>query len=700
MHKKIILQTLVLVLIAGCGPDPRRTAESLSDESAKTWPHPVPCRIEDGANPDLFIMTLGNVETPLAQGTFDPVRDRVVLHDGGVKENYYRDTLGIKNYKPIDKTHFPLPPSGWCTWYFYYSRINEDEVRRNAKWIAEHLRPYGAQYVQIDDGWQGDGGQNGGRDWSQVRPSTFPDGMENLAEYIKSLDLTPGIWIAPHGQSNPDVVKANPNVFLLKPDGTSASETWEGKFLVDPTTEASEAYMMDLFEKLCDWGYEYFKIDGQPIVVDEYARKQEFMKNPGKDNVTLYRQTLDWIRSTIGPERYLLGCWGMPVEGIGIMDGSRTAGDIVLGWRGGFMLALRAAQRSYFLHNIAWYNDPDVFVLRSPLTYPQAQAWATLQGLTGVALMGTDRMEDLSEPRVELMRRIYPAVDIRPLDLFEVKNNKRIWDLKVSHLDRRYDVVGLFNYDQEQRETMYLKWADLGLSAEQPIHVYDFWNRDYLGAWETGMVVDVDPTSCRVLTLLPDNGQIRLISTSRHITQGWVDLKEVRFDPAASAWSGTSEIIANDPYELRFAFPKGKNFVVKSAAAKDGRRPLAVEIENRQGWAAVRILADAAGTADWTVTFEPADFYPFPTSHPERVRVEQTGPGTARATWREQYWLNNGYRVYLDGQLLGYTPKAMFPLSGLEPGVEYTVEVETTWEDGTVSKERARRQFTLDPENP
>ena len=219
----------------------------------------------------------------------------------------------------------------------------------------------------------------------------------------------------------------------------------------------------------------------------------------------------------------------MPVEGIGIMNGSRTMGDIVLGWEGGFMLAMRATLQDYYLHNIAWYNDPDVFILRSPLPYPQAQAWATIQGLTGVALMGTDRLDDLSEPRVELMRRIYPAVDIRPLDLFKVENDKRIWDLKINHLNRHYDVVGLFNYDQDKRDPMYIKWAELGLPEDKPVHAYDFWNQDYLGAWEVGMMVDVDPASCRVLSLLPDNSQIQLVSTNRHITQGWVDLKKIQF---------------------------------------------------------------------------------------------------------------------------------------------------------------------------
>jgi hypothetical protein len=671
-------------------------------QTKTSWPHPIPCRIQDGNNPDLFVMTLGDVNTTLAQGIYDPVKDQVNLKDGTIKEHYYRDTLGVAYYKPIDKTHFPLPPSGWCTWYYYYPRITAKEVKRNAKWISENLKDYGARFVQIDDGWQGSGGREGGRDWSTVNPERFPDGMADVASYIKSVGLTPGIWLAPHGQSNEAVVKQNPNVFLLKPDGTSASETWEGRFLLDPTTPETHVYLKALFTKLCDWGYGYFKIDGQPIVVEEYSKKKSFMKNPEDDTNGLYRKTLESIRQTIGPDRYLLGCWGIPLEGVGIMNGSRTGGDIVLGW-GGFQVALRAVMQYYYQHNIVWYADPDVMVLRSPLTMEQARVWATLQGLTGQALMATDRMMDLSEDRVEMLRRVYPAVDIRPLDLFPSERNKRIWDLKVNHLGRRYDVVGVFNFDETAMEQMVLKWVDLGLPTDRPLHVFDFWNKEYLGAWEAGMAVDVAPTSCRVLTVLPSTGQIQLISTDRHITQGWVDLTELNYNQDQMSYSGKSRVIKNDPYELRFVFPRDKGFSVKSATARSGAgdpstgsgQALPVTFTNHQGWATVKIHSDQTTEVSWDVRFEPTDIFHYPTGEPTRLRVERIGLDGANLTWNEQYWLNVGYQVYLDGKLQGYTPKAAFPLRGLDPKSTYTVGVETVWEDGTASPRKAEITFSL-----
>ena len=60
----------------------------------------------------------------------------------------------------------------------------------------------------------------------------------------------------------------------MKPDGTTASNTWEGTFLIDPSTRESQKYLRDLFATLAGWGYDYFKIDGQPIVVREYRNKR------------------------------------------------------------------------------------------------------------------------------------------------------------------------------------------------------------------------------------------------------------------------------------------------------------------------------------------------------------------------------------------------------------------------------------------
>jgi hypothetical protein len=655
---------------------------------AQTWPHPIPARIRDGANKDVMVMTLGDVSTSIADGAFDPAKDELRLKDGATLKNYFRDTLKIKYFHPIDKTRFPLPPSGWCSWYFFYQEINENEIKLTAKWIAENLKDFGVNYVQIDDGWQGTGhGLGENRDWSTIN-NRFPSGMDGLAAYIKSLGLKPGIWLAPHGQSNEAVVKNHAGVFLLKPDGTTASNTWEGTFLVDPSAPESQKYLKDLFATLSSWGYEYFKIDGQPIVVREYRNKKSFMKNQADDTDGLYRDTLKSIRAGIGPNRYLLGCWVVPLEGVGLMNGSRIGADVLPNWDG-FKFAMRATMQYYFLHNVAWYTDPDVFIVRAPLPLEQARAWATLQGLTGQAALMSDRLVDLSADRVELIKRVYPAVDIRPLDLFSSDRNKRIWDLKVNHLGRAYDVVGIFNFNEAGPASSYVAWKDLGLPEDRPVHVFDFWNNEYLGAWEKGISVDLGPASTRVLTLMPATDQIQLISTSRHITQGWIDL--ISHSVRGNRYSGKSRLIKDDPYNLRFAFPRGKNLAIKTAAAGG----LPVRIRNHQGWAEVEITPAKTTEVRWEVVFEPTPGYHFPVKAPQNLWAERNGIDGANLRWTTVHQPAAGYQVWLNGTLLGFTPSQVFALRDLDPNLTHTAEVKTVWLDGTLSEKKAQLSFTL-----
>ena len=76
-------------------------AASGQTQNSQSWPCPVPCRVQDGPNKDLWIMTLGQPQTALADGVFNPASDQVTLKDGRVKSNYFRDTLKV-----------PLPAPG------------------------------------------------------------------------------------------------------------------------------------------------------------------------------------------------------------------------------------------------------------------------------------------------------------------------------------------------------------------------------------------------------------------------------------------------------------------------------------------------------------------------------------------------------------------------------------------------------------
>ena len=66
----------------------------------------------------------------------------------------------------------------------------------------------------------------------------------------------------------------------LPPELVFSVKTWEGDYLVDPSTSETQKYLTDLFKTMHGWGFEYFKIDGQPIVAREFRNKKASMRNP------------------------------------------------------------------------------------------------------------------------------------------------------------------------------------------------------------------------------------------------------------------------------------------------------------------------------------------------------------------------------------------------------------------------------------
>jgi hypothetical protein len=198
-----------------------------------------------------------------------------------------------------------------------------------------------------------------------------------------------------------------------------------------------------------------------------------------------------------------------------------------------------------------------------------------------------------------------------------------------------------------------------------------------------------------VLTLVPDEDRIELVSTSRHLTQGWIDLVSLTRSADGRAFKGVSEVVGNDPYALRFAFPRGTNCVVKSVRARGSGGTLPVRIENHQGWASVTVTPRHTGRIRWEVTFGPGDVYHFPPGTPAGLTVERAGLGGVNLHWQEQYYLNCGYQVYLDGALAGYTADAVFPLRGLDWNQPHTASVAAVWQDGSESRKRGEITFNL-----
>ena len=48
---------------------------------------------------------------------------------------------------------FRKAPMVWCSWDSCYDDVREEDIVRNVDWIAAHLKPYGFDYIVLDDGY-------------------------------------------------------------------------------------------------------------------------------------------------------------------------------------------------------------------------------------------------------------------------------------------------------------------------------------------------------------------------------------------------------------------------------------------------------------------------------------------------------------------------------------------------------------------
>lgn len=591
------------------------------------------CRLAPATDRDVVQLGCGQTSSALCDSVYDPQTDtaftftgpgvhldvagrRLRVHCDGeldisVIPKYMAEHRGLPWYEPLRRKSFARPPAGWCSWYYYYLEITEEEVRSNVAWLAEHLAPFGCEWVLVDDGWQGKGGGWGtNRDWFKVCERDFPSGMAALAEDIRRHSLRPGIWCIPFTQSDPDRFASQPGLFLHRPDGSSAGELtelqgddtwpleergveWAGRYFVDPTSSEAPAYFSRLIDLLCNqWGYDYLKLDAMGMMSHFYRRYRDALHTSGPDAGDPVRRGLEAISAAVGPERFLL-CCAQAYESVGLCQGIRTGSDVEPSWEG-YQVGIDATLRSLFMNTLAFYTDPDVVCVREPLALEHARLWATFVALTGQITMASDQMYSLPEERVELLRRIFPVAGIHPMELYplDVAQRPHIFDLKVAPARAEpWDVVALFNWDPHAPVDLALSPERLGLTPGRMLWL-DGWSGDLLHAGEGEWCVSVPPADSRLLSCWRDLGRPQFVGTNRHVTQGAVDLTSVRWDARRQVLVGRSEVVGGHRYRVRVHVPDG--YRVDSDCTRRGNI------------AELLIEQPASGPVDWRVHFSRA----------------------------------------------------------------------------------------------
>lgn len=198
---------------------------------------------------------------------------------------------------------------GWNSWDCYGAAVTEDIVRKNADFMAKHLKKYGWEYITVDIQWYEPDVKTHEYtpfaklcidEYSRVIPAEnrFPSsaggkGFAPLAEYVHSLGLKFGIHIM-RGIPRQAVyertkIKGTDKTAadIAKTDSICAWNT--DMYGVDPAKPGAKEYYDSIFELYASWGVDFIKCDDiareLPKEESELIMLSDSLKNCGRDMV-------------------------------------------------------------------------------------------------------------------------------------------------------------------------------------------------------------------------------------------------------------------------------------------------------------------------------------------------------------------------------------------------------------------------------
>ena len=526
----------------------------------------------------------------------------------------------------------PPMPIVYCTWYdnVHGGPSNAKALAELGTFAAKALKPYGLTCVQIDDGWQmGDSKGNGPRkNFSAYDPNgPYPQGMKATAAFLKADGFTAGLWMLPFGGTwNDPFFAPHQDWFVKKADGKPFDTAWGGTAL-DMTYPAARAFVQrEIKQAVHDWGYRYLKLDGlstgagvHPQYVNDSWKEDNLgdatFHDPSKPNVEVFRDGLRMIREAAGPQTFILGCCApqnmRSYAGVfGLVDAMRMGPDNGGDWGAWKGTSPDYGSRNYHLNGRIWWSDPDPIYVRASIPLDKARCIASWNAISGQMISLSDWLPTLPAERLDIIRRCIPGhgVTARPIDLFNTWPPRQ-WLVTDQRTDRqRRDVLGFFNWSNDA-EALTLPVAGLGLPKADEYVAFDFWNQVLLKPFQGTLNLNVPGAACRILAVRPLLPRPFLISTSRHVSQGILEVKEEVWNARARTLAGTSAVVADDVYELRIVAraPAADWSLVKAeVSASDTAAGATITAASADGLVRAAIKSPVSRDVAWKLRFMPS----------------------------------------------------------------------------------------------
>ncbi|TDT72268.1 alpha-galactosidase [Hypnocyclicus thermotrophus] len=320
--------------------------------------------------------------------------------------------------------------NGWCSWYNYYENITEKIILKNLdNFFKEKTK---LNYFQIDDGYQ-----NAVGDWLLIN-NKFPKGMKYLAQEIKNKGYKPGIWLAPFAAEKKSILVSEHPEWILKDENGKfvyGGSNWSGFYALDIYNSDFREYLKNVFDVMINqWGYKLFKLDFLYVAC--------LIPRKDKTRAEIMRDAMLFLREIIG-DKEILGC-GVPlVSAFGVVDYCRIGCDIGLDWDDKWYMkymhreristknAIRNSIYRYHMNGFAFYNDPDVFLLREDnisLSENEKETLFWINNIFGTLVFTSDNISKYNKKQKKMYKF---SQEIKSREILNVKEENNIFEIKV-----------------------------------------------------------------------------------------------------------------------------------------------------------------------------------------------------------------------------------------------------------------------------
>ncbi len=407
----------------------------------------------------------------------------------------------------------PTPPMGWNSYDSYGGDVNEQQVKANARYMADHLAIYGWKYIVVDYYWYYPSGHVKGTpvmdDYGRLLPATnrFPSaadgkGFKPLADYVHSLGLKFGIHVMrgiPRAAVDENLPVLGTKAHAKDTANLLNTCSWsDAMYGVDVSKPAGQAYYDSLAKLYAEWGVDFIKADDMSRARDPYGEVyhapeiealRRAMTNSGRPMVLSLSPGATPLCDAAHVERYSQ-MW-------------RISDDMWDNW---------PEVRDQFGYCRLWapYIGPDHWpdadmlplgLLRlrgfndgprlSRLTHDEQITIMTLWSIFRSPLMMGGDLPTLDPFTLSLLtNQEVLAVDQHSSGnrLLFTRGNQIAWVANVPGTRQKY--VALFNLGSAPEEIT-VSWRELGIAGNVPVR--DLWKKENLGDFGGQFSATIDP---------------------------------------------------------------------------------------------------------------------------------------------------------------------------------------------------------------